>query len=52
MIFLSKIVTKKLFLSKIKLNKINDLYNIFNLNNKRYHYKFKYLNHNFYHLNK
>ena len=32
MIFLSKIVTKKLFLSKIKLNKINDLYNIFNLN--------------------
>ena len=31
MIFLSKIVTKKLFLSKIKLNKINDLYNIFNL---------------------
>ena len=31
MIFLGKIVTKKLFLSKIKLNKTNDLYYIFNL---------------------
>ena len=31
MIFLGKIVTKKLFLSKIKLNKTNDLYHIFNL---------------------
>ena len=31
MIFLGKIATKKLFLSKIKLNKTNDLYYIFNL---------------------
>ena len=33
MIFLGKIATKKLFLSKIKLNKTNDLYYIFNLKN-------------------
>ena len=32
MIFLGKIVTKKLFLSKIKLNKTNDLYHIIIIN--------------------
>ena len=46
MIFLSKIVTKKLFLSKIKLNKINDLYNIFNLNIYYKYFKKLFINKN------